>query len=203
MKPGFICPNVPGQLNPMTVLGRQLQARTRSAMTLAIPSTKGIRVLIADSHPVIREGLVAILQSQKDIMVIAEATDGEQACELCYQLSPDVLLLDLRMRKKDGFQVITELMSRRSPKPRIVVMTTYESEEDRRRALRAGAEAYVVKGTAPQQIREAVRAVGDGDRFRRVRKADTPRPADCSAQGHQRHWLDDPKAILEAPTKKV
>jgi DNA-binding NarL/FixJ family response regulator len=136
-------------------------------MTLAIPSTKGIRVLIADSHPVIREGLVAILQSQKDIMVIAEATDGEQACELCYQLSPDVLLLDLRMPKKDGFQVITELMSRRSPKPRIVVMTTYESEEDRRRALRAGAEAYVVKGTAPQQIREAVRAVGDGDRFRR------------------------------------
>jgi DNA-binding NarL/FixJ family response regulator len=159
MKLGFACPDVPGQLNPMTVLGRQLQAGPGSGMALTIPSTKAIRVLIADSHPVIREGLVAIFQLQKDITVIAEATDGEQACELCYQLSPDVLLLDLRMRKKDGFQVITELMSRRSPKPRIVVMTTYESEEDRRRALRAGAEAYVVKGTAPERIREAVRAV--------------------------------------------
>jgi DNA-binding NarL/FixJ family response regulator len=128
--------------------------------TLSKPRTKAIRILIADGHPVIRECLIAIFESQKDIMVVAEAADGEQACELCYQLCPDVLLLDLRIPGKNGFQVITDLMSRPAPRQRIVAMTTYESEEDRRRALKAGAEAYLVKGTRPQEIREAVRGAG-------------------------------------------
>ena len=122
-----------------------------------------IRVIIADDHPVVRAGLAAMLRSQKDIKVVAEATDGAEVCELYDQLSPDVLLLDLRMPKKDGLQVVTELMSRpRVPKPRIIVMTTYESEEDIRRALRAGAKGYLVKGAGAQQIREAVRKVADG-----------------------------------------
>jgi two-component system NarL family response regulator len=95
--------------------------------------------------------------------VIAEASDGAQVCELYDQLSPDVLMLDLRMPKMDGLQVVTELMSRHhAPKPRIIVMTTYESEEDVRRALRAGAKGYLLKGASPQQIREAVRIVAEG-----------------------------------------
>jgi hypothetical protein len=65
--------------------------------TLAKPQTTAIRILIADGHPVIREGLVAIFESQKDMKVIAEAADGQRACERCYQLCPDVLLLDLRI----------------------------------------------------------------------------------------------------------
>jgi two-component system NarL family response regulator len=98
--------------------------------------------------------------------VVAEATDGEEVCELYDQLSPDVLMLDLRMPKKDGLQVVTELMSRpRVPKPRIIVMTTYESEEDVRRALRAGAKGYLLKGAGVQQIREAVREVSQGQTF--------------------------------------
>jgi two-component system NarL family response regulator len=127
------------------------------------PATKVISVLIADDHPVVREGLAAIFKSQKDIKVIAEATNGEEALELCHQHSPDVLLLDLRMPKKDGLQVINELAERRPSKPRIIVMTTYESEEDIRRALKAGAKGYLVKGTAPQQIRESVRRVAAGE----------------------------------------
>jgi DNA-binding NarL/FixJ family response regulator len=122
-----------------------------------------IRVIIADDHPVVRAGLAAMLRSQKDIKVVAEATDGAEVCELYDQLSPDVLLLDLRMPKKDGLQVVTELMSRpRVPEPRIIVMTTYESEEDILRALRAGAKGYLVKRAGAQQIREAVRKVADG-----------------------------------------
>jgi two-component system NarL family response regulator len=127
------------------------------------PATKVISVLIADDHPVVREGLAAIFKSQKDIKVIAEATNGEEALELCHQHSPDVLLLDLRMPKKDGLQVINELAERRPSKPRVIVMTTYESEEDIRRALKAGAKGYLVKGTAPQQIRESVRRVAAGE----------------------------------------
>ena len=125
-------------------------------------ATNAISVLIADDHPVVREGLAAIFKTQKDIKVVAEATNGEEALELCNQHSPDVLLLDLRMPKKDGLQVITELAARPS-KPRTIVMTTYESEEDIRRALKAGAKGYLVKGAPPQQIRESVRRVAAGE----------------------------------------
>ena len=122
-----------------------------------------ITVVIADDHPVVREGLVAIFKSQNDIKVVAEATNGEEALELCGQHLPDVLLLDLRMPKKDGLQVITELTAQRLARPRVIIMTTYESEEDIRRALKAGAKGYLVKGTAPQQIRESVRRVAAGE----------------------------------------
>jgi two-component system NarL family response regulator len=126
-------------------------------------ATNVISVLIADDHPVVREGLAAIFKTQKDIKVVGEATNGEEALELSNQHSPDVLLLDLRMPKKDGLQVITELAARRLAKPRIIVMTTYESEEDIRRALKAGAKGYLVKGAAPKQIRESVRAIAAGE----------------------------------------
>jgi two-component system, NarL family, response regulator len=123
-----------------------------------------INVMIADDHPVVRAGLAAMLRSQKDIEVVAEATDGVEVCQRYDELSPDVLLLDLRMPKKDGLQVVTELMSRsRVPKPRIIVMTTYESEEDIRRALQAGAKGYLVKGATCEQIRAAVRKVAEGE----------------------------------------
>jgi two-component system NarL family response regulator len=121
---------------------------------------KVIRILLADDHPVVREGLVSILKA-KDVKVIGAASDGEEACRLYDQLSPDILILDLRMPKKDGLQVVTELMTRR-PKPRIIVMTTYEGEEDVRRALSAGAKGYVLKGTKRDQILETVRKVYEG-----------------------------------------
>ena len=124
-----------------------------------------IRVLLADDHPVVRQGLATILKSQKDIKIVAEAADGEEVCNLCDQLSPDVLLLDLRMPKKDGLQVIAELVSRRVSKPRIIVMTAYETEQDIRQALKAGAKSFLVKGAHPQQIWEAVRRVARGESF--------------------------------------
>jgi two-component system, NarL family, response regulator len=122
-----------------------------------------IRVLIADDHPVVREGLAAILRSERDIQIVAEATDGVHACALYDQHLPDVVILDLRMPRKDGLQVVTELMSSRRPKPRIIVMTTYETEEDVRRALQAGAKAYLVKGALPEQILEILRRVAGGE----------------------------------------
>jgi DNA-binding NarL/FixJ family response regulator len=126
-----------------------MQARNR---------TQPIRVIIADGHPAIREGLAVILRSQSDIKVVAEAADGEEACQLYNQLSPDVLVLDLRMPKKNALQVVLELMSRpRVPKPWIIVMATYEEEEDIHRTLSAGARGYVLKAAPPEYIRQAVR----------------------------------------------
>jgi DNA-binding NarL/FixJ family response regulator len=127
--------------------------------------TQQICVIIADDHPVVRQGLATVLKSQKDIKIVAEAADGEQVCELYDQFSPDVLLLDLWMPKKDGLQVVTELMARCAPKPRIIVMTAYETEEDIRQVLKVGAKAFLVKAAHPQQIREAVRRVAKGESF--------------------------------------
>jgi two-component system NarL family response regulator len=120
-----------------------------------------IRILLADDHPVVREGLASILKA-KDIKVVGQASDGEEACRLYDKLSPDILVLDLRMPKKDGLQTVNELMSR-IPKPRIIVMTTYEGEEDVRRALSAGAKGYVLKGTKREEILETVRKVYKGE----------------------------------------
>jgi DNA-binding NarL/FixJ family response regulator len=120
--------------------------------------------MIAADHPVIREGLVAILKSEEDIEIVGEAADGEETCKLYHELSPAVLIVDLRMPKKDGLQVVTELMSSRRPEPRIIVMTTYEDEADVRRALKAGAKAHLAKGTDAQQFCEAVRKVAASDR---------------------------------------
>jgi two-component system NarL family response regulator len=127
--------------------------------------TEQISVLLADDHPVFRQGLAATLKSQKDIKIVAEAADGEETCALYDKFSPDVLLLDLRMPKKDGLQVVSELMSRSGSKPRIIVMTAYETEADIRQALKAGAKAFLVKAAQPQQIREAVRRVAIGESF--------------------------------------
>lgn len=128
-------------------------------------STNQITVVIADDHPVVRQGLATILNAQKNIKVVAEARDGEEVCELYDRLCPDVLIVDLRMPKKDGLQVVTELMSRSFSSPRIIVITSYESEQDICQALRAGAKAFLVKGSDPQEILEAVRQVALGERF--------------------------------------
>src|SRR6201987_1676776 len=126
---------------------------------------KKISVLIADDHPVVRLGLGAILNSQNDIEIVAQATDGEEACQLYDEHSPDVLVLDLRMPKKDGLQIVAELMARRVSKPRIVVMTSSDQEQNIRRALSAGVKGFLTKRSHPQQIREAVRRVAQGESF--------------------------------------
>jgi DNA-binding NarL/FixJ family response regulator len=137
-----------------------------------------IRVIIADDHPAIREGLAAILRSQNDIEVVAEATDGEEACQLYDQLSPDVLLLDLRMPKKDALLAVVELMSSpRAPKPWIIVMATYEEEEDIHRTLSAGARGYVLKAAPPEYIRRAVRRAAGRESLLSSGKWDAPTSA--------------------------
>jgi two-component system, NarL family, response regulator len=124
-----------------------------------------ITVVIADDHPVILEGLGEILDSQKDIRVVASAADGEEASKLYYRFLPDVLVLDLRLPKKDGLQVLNELMARGNSKPRVIIMTTVDCDEAIFKAIRAGAKGYLVKVADPQEMREAVRRVAKGETF--------------------------------------
>ena len=123
---------------------------------------KKIRILVADDHPIVREGLVHALNRQSDMCVIAEASDGQEVCHLYDKLAPDVLLLDLRMPKKDGLEVINDLMAR-FPRPRIVVMTVCHVTEDIRRALTAGARGYLLKEAEPSELWDTIRTVFAGD----------------------------------------
>ena len=102
----------------------------------ATPSEKEIRILIADDHPIVCEGLIAVFALEDDLKVVGHAHDGEEACLLYKQLCPDILILDLRMPKKDGIEVVIELMSQK-PAPGIIVLTHSAKEEDLRRADRA------------------------------------------------------------------
>lgn len=130
--------------------------------TSAETSLDEITVVIADDHPVVRQGLAAIFRTERDFKVVAEAANGEEALRVCNQHHPDVLLLDLRMPKKDGLQVIAEV-AHIVPRPRVVVMTTFECEEDVRVALKSGAKGYLLKGTPPEEIRESLRRVAAGE----------------------------------------
>src|ERR1700740_2357093 len=103
----------------------------------ADPSLNIVRILIADDHPVVRKGLTAILELEQDLQVVGQAHDGEEACRLYCQLSPDILILDLRMPKKDGIEVVTELMQLR-PRPRILILKHSAKAVDLRRELVGG-----------------------------------------------------------------
>ncbi|MBV8227296.1 MAG: response regulator transcription factor [Verrucomicrobia bacterium] len=124
-------------------------------------SENTIGILIADDHPVVREGLAAIIELESDLKVLGQAHDGEEACRLYQELLPDILILDLRMPKKDGIEVVTELMKQR-PRPRIVILTHSAKAEDLRRALAAGAKSYLLKGAEPEQVCNTIREVYAG-----------------------------------------
>jgi DNA-binding NarL/FixJ family response regulator len=123
-----------------------------------------ISVLVADDQPMIRSGLVALLNGQPDLVVVAEASDGSEAVELARQHEPDVVIMDLRMPGTDGVSATRELCADRSgPTPRVLVLTTFHLDEDVYGALRAGASGYLLKQAVPADLFAAVRRVAGGD----------------------------------------
>jgi Response regulator containing a CheY-like receiver domain and an HTH DNA-binding domain len=120
-----------------------------------------IRILVVDDHPVVREGLVAILEAQEDLTVVGEAGDGDQAVQQYRDLKPDVVLMDLAMPGTDGVQAIQEI-KRIDPNARVVVLTAYDTDERILQAVQAGASGYLLKGAPREDIFRAVRVVYRG-----------------------------------------
>jgi two-component system, NarL family, response regulator LiaR len=121
-----------------------------------------IRVLIADDHAVVREGLRGFLALQDDVEVVGEATDGEEAVAAAEQLTPDVALVDLVMPRVDGLEAIGRIREV-APATRIIVLTSFADEDKMLPAVRAGAVGYLLKDVAPQDLVAAIRTVNDGE----------------------------------------
>ena len=123
--------------------------------------SEAIKILIVDDHPIVRDGLVAILGTQADMNVVGQADSGEEALRRFGQLDPDVILLDLEMPGMDGLQVIKQLRQLQ-PVVKIVVFTAFDTDERILSALQAGAKGYLLKGVPRSELFNAIRVVHQG-----------------------------------------
>ena len=122
-----------------------------------------IRVLVVDDEQLVRTGFRAILESQDDISVVGEADDGASAVEAAVRLTPDVVLMDIRMRSMNGLEATRAILARVPKPPKIVVLTTFDYDEYVYEALKAGASAFLLKDSPQEQLVAAVRVVMAGD----------------------------------------
>lgn len=123
-----------------------------------------IRILIADDHDLFRAGLRMLIETQSDMKVVGEAGTGRETIGLCKRIMPDVLLLDLDMPDIDGIEVTQQVVASQ-PDVRILVLTMYDSEDYAMQLTRCGAVGYIVKGTSPKDLPEAIRMVVRGEQY--------------------------------------
>jgi two-component system NarL family response regulator len=126
------------------------------------PPGTTIRVLVVDDHPPMRMGLVALIKSQPGMEVIAEASDGEEAIEVYDDVQPDVVLMDLRMPGMGGVEAILAIC-KKHPDARLIVLSTYDLDEDIHRAIQSGAKSYLLKDMSTEEIVSTIRDVYAGD----------------------------------------
>ncbi len=173
-----------------------------------------IRVILVDDHPVVRFGLAAIIGLQPDMIVVAEAGSGEEACTVCAKQPADVVLMDLRLPGLSGVEAIRAI--RKSyPKLHFIVLTTYDGDEDIHKALEAGAHAYILKGMSHNELVNAIRTVHSGLKYipASVSKSLAERPphSELSARelevlelivkGHSNREIGEVLGISEATVK--
>ena len=173
-----------------------------------------IRVILVDDHPVVRFGLAAIIGLQPDMVVVAEAGSGEEACAICARHAADIVLMDLRLPGLSGVEAIRTIR-KSHPAPRFIVLTTYDGDEDIHKALEAGAQAYILKGMSHNELVNAIRMVHSGLKYipPSVSKSLAERPphSELSARelevlelivkGHSNREIGEALGISEATVK--
>src|SRR5262249_25238086 len=140
-----------------------------------------IRVLSVDDHPLLREGIAAVVNNASDMVVVAQASNGREAVEAFRDYRPDVTLMDLRLPDISGIDALIAIREQ-AHDGRIIVLTTFEGDVEIQRALAAGARGYLLKSTPPNELTEAIRAVHEGKK--RI-------PADVAAHLAE-HVTDEP-----------
>jgi DNA-binding NarL/FixJ family response regulator len=155
-----------------------------------------IRILIADDHGIVAEGLKHLIEAQPDMEVVALVGDGREAVQQAREVQPDVVLMDLSMPELNGADA-TRAILERDAKCRVIVLSMYAQREYVRRALKAGAAGYVVKRSAAKEVVEAIRAVHAGQRYL------SPRVADVVLEDYTDDKQDDLLARLSAREREV
>jgi DNA-binding NarL/FixJ family response regulator len=155
-----------------------------------------IRIIIADDHGVVAEGLKHVVEAQPDMQVVSLAVDGREAVRQARDLQPDVVLMDLSMPELNGADA-TRAILERDPKCRVIVLSMYSEREYVRRALKAGAAGYVVKRSAAKEVVDAIRAVHAGQRYL------SPRVADVVLDDYAGDGADDLLAKLSQREREV
>lgn len=126
--------------------------------------SRPIQILCVDDHPLMREGIAAYIRSTPDMQLVSEAVNGKEAIQHFRQYRPDIMLMDLRLPDISGIDALTTIR-KEFPQARIIVLTTFEGDADIRRALEAGAQAYLLKTMPRSELLEAVRKVHAGKRY--------------------------------------
>ena len=129
-----------------------------------MPGDEGITVLCVDDHAIVREGIVSLVEGDPDLRVVGEAESAKQAIIAFRATTPDVTVIDLRLPDGDGIDVIKELR-RDFPQARFVVLTSSEGDMDMRRAIEAGAQAFLIKGAIRKELRQIIKTVHAGGRY--------------------------------------
>jgi DNA-binding NarL/FixJ family response regulator len=155
-----------------------------------------IKILIADDHGVVAEGLKHLIEAQPDMQVVGTVGDGREAVRLAREAQPDVVLMDLSMPELNGADA-TRAILERDPHCRVIVLSMYAEREYVRRALKAGALGYVVKRSAAKEVVEAIRAVYAGQRYL------SPKVADVVIDDYTAEDKQDPLARLSAREREV
>ncbi|MBC2607290.1 response regulator [Pelagicoccus albus] len=158
-------------------------------------SRSNIKILVVDDHPSMRMGIIALIDSQPNMEVVAEASDGEEAIEVYDDVLPDIVLMDLRMHRMGGAEAILSIC-RKHPDAKIIVLSTYDLDEDIYRAIQSGAKSYLLKDMAVEEIAGTIRGVFEGDEI-------LPRQvADRLEERSQRQQLTErEKEVLESLIK--
>jgi DNA-binding NarL/FixJ family response regulator len=123
---------------------------------------EAIKILIVDDHPVVREGICSMLKREPDFKIVGEATNGLEAIERVRELSPDVVLMDLRMPEMDGVEAISKIKEER-PEVKFIILTTFSDDEYIFKGIAAGARAYLLKDAPREELFKAIRAVSRGE----------------------------------------
>jgi len=127
-------------------------------------TTKQIKILTVDDHPLLRQGIAAVIQGEKDMLIVGEAANGREAIDMFRSHRPDVTLMDLQMPDLNGIDAILTIRQE-YPQARIIVLTTYEGDALARRALKAGVVGYILKDMIRTELLKAIRSVDAGNRY--------------------------------------